>query len=315
MPAMPAEEPLEQGRRLARAEARLRLAPSIDDFNNEWDATRESLDCYWRDLLAVLASWLLATRGAIEDARALAETLPPFLREGTAYQVSKAAPTVSPNREGQLTLTDEPLSPDVSPFASSDAYSDGDPTALWAAIEDVLIDLEREEGLVVSAAEHRAVRKMLLDGGAALAAHSYSTGKSSDRYLGPRGVLVEDRTPFEHAGVYSVVRELMGQIPGDEAQLLRDVSDIVESKYLIPDLLIYREMRRDQLRERVRALGRPGEESLDLDFLEAVRGGFERFINEWDRSPVLRIPSEADVLDDETLAGIVSGVVLKSQLS
>lgn len=66
---------------------------------------------------------------------------------------------------------------------------------------------------------------------------------------------------------------------------------------MVPDLLVYREMDRSALRERVADRGRPGETALDPAYLEAVRAQFEEFVGAWDRSAVVRVPAGADVLD------------------
>ena len=60
--------------------------------------------------------------------------------------------------------------------------------------------------------------------------------------LGAPGTIVEDRTPFEHNGAYTAVHENLNNITEDEAEALYAVGTVVERHYLVPDLLIYREM-------------------------------------------------------------------------
>lgn len=110
-------------------------------------------------------------------------------------------------------------------------------------------------------------------------------------------VIVEDRSPFEHTGVYLAAHEATGALPADEIDLLRRLAAAVEHEYLVPDLFIYRRLGPTQLRTRVAERGRPGEEALRLAHLEAVHAQFDAFADAWTRSPVMIVPASADVRD------------------
>lgn len=114
---------------------------------------------------------------------------------------------------------------------------------------------------------------------------------------GPDVVVVEDRTPFEHTGAYLVAHETTGTLPPDEVALLRRLTAAVEDRFVVPDLLVYRQMDPGQLEARVGGRGRPGESALDAAHLRAVHEAFDRFVARWDRSPVLLVPPGTDVLD------------------
>jgi len=119
--------------------------------------------------------------------------------------------------------------------------------------------------------------------------------------------IVEDRTPFEHTGAYLETYARLGRLSEREAELLRELTVVLERSYLVPDLVIYRELADDQLRGRVVARGREGE-TQDLELLCALRDSFNEFIAGWDRSPKIIVPADVDVLDNTVFERIVEQV-------
>ncbi|WES64100.1 deoxynucleoside kinase [Microbacter sp. GSS18] len=120
--------------------------------------------------------------------------------------------------------------------------------------------------------------------------------------------VIEDRTPFEHNGAYASSSHELGYISDREYGLLNDLAREIEKQYLLPDLLIYREMTSEQLVERVVNRGRDGE-SADAERLGAIHRAFEAFIASWDKTPVVRIPASVDVLSadgERTLLGMLA---------
>jgi deoxyadenosine/deoxycytidine kinase len=130
---------------------------------------------------------------------------------------------------------------------------------------------------------------------------------------GPTAV-VEDRTPFEHDGAYRVAYERLGRLTGEEAQVISAVAREAEKDYLVPDLLVYREMSEEQLVSRVKERNRASESKLDLPLLKEVHRAFEELIVGWDRSRLVRIPSDVDVLTDSGAETAVSLVVASLEL-
>lgn len=116
---------------------------------------------------------------------------------------------------------------------------------------------------------------------------------------GPDEVILEDRTPFEHMAGYTETYRRLGRIPTDEAALLDHAAEVIEQHYLVPDLLVYREMQHDQLLGRVQERGREGEGNADIELLEGVRQSFDRMVESWDRCEVLVVPSTINVKDPE----------------
>lgn len=111
-------------------------------------------------------------------------------------------------------------------------------------------------------------------------------------------VVLEDRTPFEHHGAYSKSYLDQGVLSTREFELLQQIATRFERDYLVPDLLIYREMSPEQIVGRVEERSRQGE-STDAPRLRAIHGAFEEFVSGWTRSPVLRVPHHVDVLSGE----------------
>lgn len=111
-------------------------------------------------------------------------------------------------------------------------------------------------------------------------------------------VILEDRTPFEHHGVYTASARTMGYLSEREFAVLSDIAASFERDYLTPDLLVYREMTEDQLRERVQSRGRAGE-SDDFDRLHHILTAFKQFAADWTRSPIVRVAADVDLMTDE----------------
>lgn len=93
-----------------------------------------------------------------------------------------------------------------------------------------------------------------------------------------------------------------------EAQTLERLTRVVERHYVIPDLLIYREVSLAQLVARTARWARPGEQQLDSQMLDEVRRSFSEFIENWDRNPVLTIAATTGLFDERAADGIVTAV-------
>jgi deoxyadenosine/deoxycytidine kinase len=132
--------------------------------------------------------------------------------------------------------------------------------------------------------------------------HRHEALRSELARVGPSlsDVIVEDRTPFEHTGAYLAANEKLGRIPSREAQLLRDLTGVLERGYLVPDLLVFRQMTEDQAQARVSERDRPGEGVAGGELLEAIRRSFDKFVEQWDLSPKILVPADADVRDVDT---------------
>lgn len=119
------------------------------------------------------------------------------------------------------------------------------------------------------------------------------------------GIVIEDRTPFEHQGAYSLANHNLGSLSTREFELLAALNREIEKQYEIPSLLIYREMTDTQLVERVSSRARDGEVA-DYDRLRAVHAAFEEFADAWDKSPLVRVPAGWDLKEPDGEAELVA---------
>ncbi|OAN38847.1 deoxynucleoside kinase [Microbacterium sp. H83] len=111
-------------------------------------------------------------------------------------------------------------------------------------------------------------------------------------------IIIEDRTPFEHHGAYSRANHEQKTLSDREFALLAALNREIEKQYEVPALLIYREMTDEQLVERVLSRAREGE-AADVVRLRAFHQAFERFADEWDKSAIVRVPADWELMAPE----------------
>jgi deoxyadenosine/deoxycytidine kinase len=111
--------------------------------------------------------------------------------------------------------------------------------------------------------------------------------------------LLQDFTPFEHMGVYGRVQRMQGLLTSDEAEVLTRLSHVLETAtYIVPQVLVYRDVAPADLLARVQSRARPGEQMLSRDFLQAVQERFEEWLADWRLSPVIKVEADVDLLGD-----------------
>jgi deoxyadenosine/deoxycytidine kinase len=133
--------------------------------------------------------------------------------------------------------------------------------------------------------------------------HAVLQAQLDARWSGP-DVIVEDRTPFEHSGVYVPALAALGRLEPREVELLGRLAQLVEPGYVVPDLLVARRLDQRRLTERVARRNRAGEQ-LDAGLLSALEDAFDHFLSAWTMSPVLVLGPDTDVL----MAGQADGIV------
>jgi len=114
----------------------------------------------------------------------------------------------------------------------------------------------------------------------------------------PGKIYVQDFTPFEHTEVYAYVQYTFGHLSQDEYELLLRLTKIIEARYILPSVLLYRPLSRELLLQRVQQRGRGSELLVSFDFLDAIRQRFDVWIASWKRSPVILVDEGIDVLND-----------------
>lgn len=125
---------------------------------------------------------------------------------------------------------------------------------------------------------------------------------------GPEDVILEDRTPFEHTAAYTETYRRLGRVPADEAALLDRTAEIFEQHYLVPDLLVYRQMDHNQLLARVQERGREGESQADIALLDGVRQSFDMMMERWDRCDLLSVHPAVDVKDSAQFEKVATAI-------
>lgn len=123
----------------------------------------------------------------------------------------------------------------------------------------------------------------------------------------PTQVIVEDRTPFEHSGVYLKALSRARRIPEREATLVTEISDLLEPAFLVPDLLVYRRLDDTQMQARVQERSRAGE-SVDLLMLTTIRDTFDEFYDAWALSPKIAVEADEDLKDAQICQRVVRSI-------
>lgn len=114
---------------------------------------------------------------------------------------------------------------------------------------------------------------------------------------------LQDFTPFEHTAVYAYVQHHFKNLDDDEYETILRLTRLVETHYIEPAVLIYREATEDILMGRIQERERPSEQSLvsaRLEYLRTILTRFDNWItDEWNLCPVIRIPANTDIMTDE----------------
>ncbi|HTP54879.1 MAG TPA: deoxynucleoside kinase [Thermoplasmata archaeon] len=110
--------------------------------------------------------------------------------------------------------------------------------------------------------------------------------------------VIRDYCAFEHIEVYAECQRALGMLSPPEFALLRRIGDVIASRFIRPDLLVYRRVPLNIVLERIKERGRPSERYADARLVESVFRRFEDWVQDWTRSPKLIIDSNADFLRD-----------------
>jgi len=128
----------------------------------------------------------------------------------------------------------------------------------------------------------------------------------------PGDVFVQDYSPYAHMGVYARVQRELGYLSASQLRLLDRLAAEVEPLLIPPALMVYRRVDPATALERVRNRGRPGESRVSPAFVIAIVRQFERWIRGWNRSPVVALPPEFDVMSDAIAFGRTVRLIQKA---
>jgi len=103
---------------------------------------------------------------------------------------------------------------------------------------------------------------------------------------------VQDRTLYEDAEVFAEhLKERRALTPRDY-QLYRDFYETLRDELPRPDLLIYLRCPMKTLTRRIQKRGRDYEKKIPRSYLASLEKLYERWLERYDRSPVLVIDTE-----------------------
>ncbi len=106
-------------------------------------------------------------------------------------------------------------------------------------------------------------------------------------------------------------------LEADQWELYRDVFPRYAEKVATPALVVYLEDSATNCLDRVHQRNRPYEQRMTLDFLAALREGYEQLFANWSRCPLIRVPASQIKPDDgpaaEHLARQIKAYVAGSQ--
>jgi len=123
------------------------------------------------------------------------------------------------------------------------------------------------------------------------------------------GGVVQDRHLHEHLAMFMAPKHEAGEMTDHEYQLLERLVHTAVAAVGAPDLLIYAHAPAEVVLKRIRGRGRGYEQGLTIEDVRAQLKRYERFVNDWKLSEVLRVDtSQVDVhrpADRARLAGRV----------
>lgn len=119
-----------------------------------------------------------------------------------------------------------------------------------------------------------------------------------------RGV-VQDRSVWEHLGIYAAMLHASGHLPDDEWSLLERVVGTVEPLVPHPHAMLYLRSTPEHLAGRIAARGRAYEQELPDRYLADLCDRYERWVDDWRLSPVVTCDvSAVDLRDPEAFAAL-----------
>lgn len=123
------------------------------------------------------------------------------------------------------------------------------------------------------------------------------------------GGAIQDRSPYEHLGVFVAQLAAEGHLTPEEVQVLHDMAATTLSHLPTPDLLVRLHAPVDVLAERIRRRGRDYEQDMDPAYLANHADRYERWMRHFDACPVLHLDvSSLDPRADDGLDLVVGRI-------
>ncbi len=126
--------------------------------------------------------------------------------------------------------------------------------------------------------------------------HKFRIHRELDDYP---GTVVQDRSIYEDAEIFAYNLYRQGCLTDEEWRTYRDLYDVMVEAITPPDLLISLRCPLRTLRGRIAGRGRAIERNIPDDYLRRLERYYRRWLEHYDRSPVLELSTEkGDYLED-----------------
>lgn len=123
------------------------------------------------------------------------------------------------------------------------------------------------------------------------------------------GGAVQDRSPYEHLGIFVSHLAADGHLTPDEVAVLHEMAHTTLRHLPKPDLLVRLHAPVSVLKERIRNRGRDYEQDMGDDYLTSHAGSYERWMGQFDACQVLHVDvSELDTRSDDGLSLVIGRI-------
>jgi len=118
--------------------------------------------------------------------------------------------------------------------------------------------------------------------------------------------VVQDRTVYESLDVFCRILHREGNLTDADLSVFSRLRDVALALPRQPTLLIYLHAPTEAIMERIAERGRPAEQGITSDYIDALNDSYAEFARAWEMSPVLTIDT-ADV-DLRTSSGMKAAI-------
>jgi len=144
--------------------------------------------------------------------------------------------------------------------------------------------------------------------------------KEQKRIFEYGGGFIQDRSIYEDTGIFAKMHYEKGTMTEIDYETYTNLFEamVMTPYFPHPSLLIYLEGSLDDILARIKLRGRPMEQQTPVEYWEEMHNRYEKWINNFNACPVLRLNiNEYDVEDESTIEPIiekVAGFIHQSQL-
>ncbi len=124
------------------------------------------------------------------------------------------------------------------------------------------------------------------------------------------GGVIQDRTIYEDVEIFARNLYKMGNMDDRDWKCYQDLFGIMASYLKKPDIIVYLMASTDTLLSRIKSRSRDYEKSIDPEYLHTLNVSYDKWINDIEDIPVLRIRTDGfNIFDDqEQLESILTNI-------